>query len=188
MQKMRGLAERAKTLFRGRRGIALTAIFSLQVVLQVVGAACYSLFPDWLWAICDALILVTPLLLGPVPGVICCLPNLVAEILWLAVKGYLGAFLHGIAFMLTVLALGAAGQAVGRRCVTKAARCVSGAVLFEAGLIFENLLYCLLRAVFIASAASPVTASAVLKTTLSVGNPVCLALLLLVSLAERPSP
>ena len=161
------------------------AVFILQVLLQAVGAACYSLFPDWLWTACDALTVVTPLIFGLIPGVICCLPNLIAEILWLMVKGYLGAFLHGIAFMVTVVLLGLAGEALQRRITARMPLRVSCAALFELGLVFENLLYGLLRAAFIVSKTSPVTAGAVLKTTLSVGNPVCLAILIVAIPAAR---
>ena len=94
--------ERLQALFKSKRNIVILILFIIQVLSQAIGALFYSSFPDWFWATCDALILVTPLMFGLVPGVICCLPNFVAEIIWLIVKGYLGAFLHGVAFMVAV--------------------------------------------------------------------------------------
>ena len=178
-----------KTFFGSRRRIAVLSMLILQIVFQAVGATCYSLFPDWLWALCDALIIAAPLAFGLIPGVICCLPNLIAELLWLIVKGYLGAFLHGVAFMTTVVALGLTERALWRRSMATPAACASRAALFELGLVLENLLYCLLRAAFIASKTSPVTVKAVLKTTLSAGNPVGLAFVIVVVMAAcRKAP
>ena len=177
--------EKLKIFFRSRRHVAILIMFIIQVASQAIGAAFYSSFPEWFWTTCDALILVTPLMFGLAAGLICCLPNFVAEILWLIVKGYLGAFLHGVAFMAAVVILGLAGQMTERKLQKHQtgkgltiSLCVAHTVLFELGLILENFLYCLLRAIFIVSKTSPLTLKAIFKSTLSVGNPVCVVLLI----------
>ena len=157
---------------------AIAAIFALQVMFQIVGAVHYDVFPDWLWGICDALILVTPFILGLIPGVICCMPNFIAEIIWLIVKGYLGAFLHGAAFMTTVVLAGVT-ETFFRKVGFKIS--VPLYVLaFEASLIFENFLYRLLRTLFLTSKTSQFTFGNIFRTTFSIGNLVCLLLLLAV--------
>ena len=161
-----------------KKTLSLTILlFLLQVLFQAVGSFRYEDFPAWLWSVCDALILVTPFLLGLLPGVICCLPNTVSEILWLILRGYKGAFLHGAAFLLTVLLAGLLEKPLkktqGKR------RFLFYPLAFEGSLILENTLYRLLRTVFLASKAAQLTAANLLATTLSVGNPLCLGILLL---------
>ena len=158
------------------RTSAIAAVFVLQVMLQIVGAVHYDIFPDWLWSICDALILVTPLIFGLVPGVLCCLPNFIAEILWLVIKGYLGAFLHGAAFMAAVVIAGAAEKVIKKK--TGYVRTVLYIFVFEASLILENLLYRALRTVFLSPKTSQFSFDAVFKTTFSLGNAICLLILL----------
>ena len=121
-------------------------------------------------------------------------------------KGYLGAFLHGVAFMVAVVLFGLIGQAIDRKIHGKEfpnTKSVVGirwsngikagnnahrkslrqyviwhTVLFDVALVFENFLYCVLRAIFIVSKTSPITVTAVFKSTLSIGNPVCVVLLI----------
>ena len=172
-----------KTFFCSKRKTVILLLFVVQIIFQIIGAGFYSSCPDWFWTICDALILVTPLIFGLAAGIICCIPNFVAEIFWLIMKGYLGAMLHGIAFMISVIIIGLLAQAVDKKIKNKNNMmirfCVSHIVIFEIALIFENFLYGLLRAIFIVSAASPLTAESILKDTLSVGNPVCVVLMII---------
>ena len=150
-----------------RKKLWIALIFLAQILSQVIGAVYYSALPEWFWSIFDALILVTPLIFGLGPGVFCCLPNTAAEVLWFAAKGYMGVLFHGIAFLITVLLEGVLcpGLKKGRL------------LLFELALVFENALYCLLRQLFLSSSKPQLTMQAVFKTTFSVGNLLCLGLL-----------
>ena len=152
--------------------ICISIIFIIQVLFQIVGSYCYGTFPEWMWSICDALILVTPFIFGLGAGLICCLPNTISEIGWLIMKGYMGAFLHGIAFLLTVVVCGCLQIRLRKKEIHWYVIC------FEVSLVLENFLYRLLRTVFLTSKTTQLTFLNLFQTNLSIGNIVCLFLLI----------
>ena len=150
------------------------ALFLLESVFQIAGGLLYDVCPAWVWSVCDASLMMIPLLFGLRIGLLACIPNTIAEIVWTVVYGYLSPLFHAAAFLIAAAALGCVKEGLDRRAVRRAIPIKL--VCFELFLIIEELLYVLLR---VACGTSPIEALTWERVSVdfwSAGNLLCAAI------------
>ena len=81
-------------------------IFLIEAIIEIVGSIYYNSTPNWVWGIANGLVFAIPLLQGIIKGLLCLIPNIICEIIWLILKGYIGTILHSISFLICNLILG----------------------------------------------------------------------------------
>lgn len=150
------------------------AILIIESIFQITGSLFYDVYPAWLWTLCDASMIMIPLMFGLKIGLIGCIPNIVSEIIWFVTTGYIGTLLHGIAFLIVVTILGLIKAAANNRPMKWAVPIKI--ISYEIFLIMEELIYVLLRIACGASNASYLTWKRISVDFLSIGNIICLAL------------
>ncbi len=152
----------------------IIGLFLLQAMFQVTGSLFYNDYPRWLWSICDASMLLIPVLLGLKAGIIALLPNLISETLWFFTSGYTGPLLHAATFLIAVIILGLLKGYLDERKTTSSIPIKLAC--FEFMLIAEEALYVLLRAAFDVGSINEFTWSRISVDFLSFGNLICLAI------------
>lgn len=149
-------------------------LFLLETIFQITGSLFYSVYPKWLWSICDASMMLIPVLFGLKVGIIALIPNLISEALWFISSGYIGPLLHAATFLIAVIILGVLKDYLDNR--RTALSILIKLACFELLLIGEEALYVLMRAACGVSSIEELTWSRISVDFLSVGNIVCLAI------------
>lgn len=152
----------------------IISLFLLETIFQITGSLFYSVYPKWLWTICDASMLLIPVLFGLKVGIIALIPNLISEAVWFVASSYTGPLLHAISFLIAVIILGFLKDYLDKR---EAGLSIPiKLVCFELLLIGEEALYVIFRVSCGAGSVEELTWSRICVDFLSVGNLVCLAI------------
>lgn len=152
----------------------IIGLFLLETIFQITGSLFYSVYPRWLWTICDASMMLIPVLFGLKVGLIALIPNLISEALWFITSDYPGPLLHAMTFLIAIIILGLLKDYLDKRKATFSILLKLAA--FELMLIGEEALYVLLRAACGAGGIEELTWTRISIDFLSVGNLVCLAI------------
>lgn len=152
-------------------------IFIIEILFQLFGGIFYDALPVWYWSVCDASMLIIPVLLGITIGLIGCIPNIIAEIIWYVSTGYIGTLLHGLSFLLIVVLLGVIETLLEKRQSDYSP--IFLLVSYEISLVLEELFYMTLRVFCGASGFNSLTVSRVSVNLVSVGNIICLIICVL---------
>ena len=122
-------------------------IFLIEAIIEIVGSIYYNSTPNWVWGIANGLVFAIPLLQGIIKGLLCLIPNIICEIIWLILKGYIGTILHSISFLICNLILGIM-FIVTKRLKLKI-KLIIYPLLFESFLLLEEMLYYFMRKIFL---------------------------------------
>ena len=122
-------------------------IFLIEAIIEIVGSIYYNSTPNWVWGIANGLVFAIPLLQGIIKGLLCLIPNIICEIIWLILKGYIGTILHSISFLICNLILGII-FIVTKRLKLKI-KLIIYPLLFESFLLLEEMLYYFMRKIFL---------------------------------------
>ena len=122
-------------------------IFLIEAIIEIVGSIYYNSTPNWIWGIANGLVFAIPLLQGIIKGLLCLIPNIICEIIWLILKGYIGTILHSISFLICNLILGIM-FIVTKRLKLKI-KLIIYPLLFESFLLLEEMLYYFMRKIFL---------------------------------------
>ena len=122
-------------------------IFLIEAIIEIVGSVYYNSTPNWVWGIANGLVFAIPLLQGIIKGLLCLIPNIICEIIWLILKGYIGTILHSISFLICNLILGIM-FIVTKRLKLKI-KLIIYPLLFESFLLLEEMLYYFMRKIFL---------------------------------------
>ena len=156
--------------------------FLIESLIQILGSIYYkeSLTPswDWVWLTANALIFFIPLLEGMIKGLIFLIPIMISEALWYIKKGYIGAILHAVAFLICGLILGAAFILINKFIKRIEIKIIISSVLFEAFQLIEEILYYFMRKIFM-NKKSEMTWKNISVTFISIPNPVLLVILII---------
>ena len=156
--------------------------FLIESLIQILGSIYYkeSLTPswDWVWPTANALIFFIPLLEGMIKGLIFLIPIMISEALWYIKKGYFGAILHAVAFLICGLILGAAFILINKFIKRIEIKIIISSVLFEAFQLIEEILYYFMRKIFM-NKKSEMTWKNISVTFMSIPNPVLLVILII---------
>ncbi len=155
--------------------------FLIESLIQIFGSIYYkeSLTPswDWVWPTANALIFFIPLLEGMIKGLIFLIPIMISEVLWYIKKGYIGSILHGVAFLICGLILGAAFILINKFIKRIEIKIIINAVLFEAFQLIEEILYYFMRKIFL-NKKNEITWKNISVTLMSIPNPILLVILI----------
>ena len=122
-------------------------IFLIEAIIEIVGSIYYNSTPNWVWGIANGLVFAIPLLQGIIKGLLCLIPNIICEIIWLILKGYIGTILHSISFLICNFILGIM-FIVTKRLKLKI-KLIIYPLLFESFLLLEEMLYYFMRKIFL---------------------------------------
>ena len=149
--------------------IAAVCFIVAELIIQLVGIVPNITIPDFFWKLADGILIMAPLLFGLKRGILCLLPMVATENIWFIRLSVPGPLLHAAAFAVIVCLFGVFGERLARSDLKK--RAVLTAVLFEAGLLAEEILYHFLRSMVIGE---EMDWSSVTGSFLSWANPVLL--------------
>ena len=121
-------------------------VFLIEAIIEIVGSIYYNSTSNWVWGIANGLVFAIPLLQGIIKGLLCLIPNIICEIIWLILKGYIGTILHSISFLICNLILGIM-FIVTKRLKLKI-KLIIYPLLFESFLLLEEMLYYFMRKIF----------------------------------------
>jgi len=122
-------------------------IFLIEAIIEIVGSIYYNSTPNWVWGIANGLVFAIPLLQGIIKGLLCLIPNIICEIIWLILKGYIGTILHSISFLICNLILGIMFIVTKRQKLK--IKLIIYPLLFESFLLLEEMLYYFMRKIFL---------------------------------------
>ena len=122
-------------------------VFLIEAIIEIVGSIYYNSTSNWVWGIANGLVFAIPLLQGIIKGLLCLIPNIICEIIWLILKGYIGTILHSISFLICNLILGII-FIVTKRLKLKI-KLIIYPLLFESFLLLEEMLYYFMRKIFL---------------------------------------
>ena len=155
--------------------------FLIESLIQLLGSIYYkeSQTPswEWVWPTANALSFFIPLLEGMIKGLIFLIPIMISEVLWYIKKGYIGSILHGVAFLICGLILGAAFILINKFIKRIEIKIIINAVLFEAFQLIEEILYYFMRKIFL-NKKNEITWKNISVTLMSIPNPILLVILI----------
>ena len=155
--------------------------FLIESLIQLLGSIYYkeSQTPswEWVWPTANALIFFIPLLEGMIKGLIFLIPIMISEVLWYIKKGYIGAILHAVDFLICGLLLGAAFILINKFIKRIEIKIIISSVLFEAFQLIEEILYYFMRKIFL-NKKNEITWKNISVTLMSIPNPILLVILI----------
>ena len=155
--------------------------FLIESLIQLLGSIYYkeSQTPswEWVWPTANALSFFIPLLEGMIKGLIFLIPIMISEVLWYIKKGYIGSILHGVAFLICGLILGAAFILINKFIKRIEIKIIISSVLFEAFQLIEEILYYFMRKIFL-NKKNEMTWKNISVTLMSIPNPILLVILI----------
>ena len=128
--------KRAETI---KRGVLICILALTELAIQVLGSVYYSQTPAFVWTFSNGILFMVPLMFGMVPGLLFLLPVAISELMSYGQLHVWGPLLHLAAFVMTVVALGLAGERI--RQMPRVQRTLLSVGLFAVALVGEEALY-----------------------------------------------